>query len=77
MAEYIVDTTNGVLDAKTTGMVVRCKDCKHSAKDGKGRYVCAPLRCTTEPGGYCYRGERSEPGMGYRYVSDNEYGKEG
>lgn len=58
MAEYIVDTTDGILNAKTTGRIVRCRDCKHSVTDGEGRYVCAPLRCTTEPGGYCHRGER-------------------
>lgn len=78
MSEYIVDTTKGILNAKTTGRIVRCRDCKHSATDGEGRYVCMPLRCTTEPGGYCYRGERSEPGMSkYRYVSDSEDVKEG
>ena len=27
MAEYIVDTTDGILDAKTTGRIVRCRDC--------------------------------------------------
>lgn len=62
MAEYIVDTTNGILDAKTTGRIVRCRDCKHSATDGEGRYVCVPLRCTTEPGGYCSWAERRHHG---------------
>ncbi|MCI7439487.1 MAG: hypothetical protein MSA61_09735 [Coriobacteriaceae bacterium] len=27
MAEYIVDTTEGVLHARTTGELVRCRDC--------------------------------------------------
>ena len=27
MAEYIVDTTDGILHARTTGELVRCRDC--------------------------------------------------
>ena len=27
MAEYIVDTTEGILHARTTGELVRCRDC--------------------------------------------------
>lgn len=27
MAEYIVDTTDGILNARTVGELIRCKDC--------------------------------------------------
>lgn len=111
MAEYIVDTTDGILDARTTGMVVRCMDCvwgRAVEQVGCVRLVDrANPNGLTDPDGYCAWGERSEspsarmvelgrevcdayvrecermgitgvaPGMGYRYVSDNEYGKEG
>ena len=30
MAEYIVDTTDGILHARTTGELVRCGECIHS-----------------------------------------------
>lgn len=62
MAEYIVDTTDGILHAKTTGRIVRCRDCKHSATDGEGRYVCASLRCITTPDGYCAWARRRDSG---------------
>ena len=29
MAEYIIDTTDGIYNAHTTGELVRCRDCKH------------------------------------------------
>lgn len=29
MAEYIVDTTDGILHARMTGELVRCRDCMH------------------------------------------------
>ena len=29
MAEYIIDTTDGIYNAHTTGELVRCGDCKH------------------------------------------------
>ena len=48
MAEYIVDTTEGIFNARTTGEVIRCRDCKHIVTDGEGRYVCASFRCTTD-----------------------------
>lgn len=68
MAEYIVDTTDGILHARTTGELVRCRDCKHCLTDGEGRYltdgegryVCMSLRYTTTPDGYCAWGERKE-----------------
>ena len=28
MAEYILDTTDGIYNARTTGELVRCKDCE-------------------------------------------------
>lgn len=62
MSEYIVDTTDGILHARTTGELVRCKECGHCLTDGEGRYVCASLRCTTTPDGYCAWGEKREDG---------------
>lgn len=58
MAEYIVDTTDGILHARTTGELIRCRDCRHIVTDGEGRYVCASLRCTTTPDSYCAWAER-------------------
>lgn len=63
MAEYIVDTTDGIYNARTTGELVRCMDCKHCVTDGESRYVCASLRCTTTPDGYCAWGEKMEDGQ--------------
>lgn len=62
MAEYIVDTTDGIYNARTTGELVRCRDCEHCVTDGEGRYVCASHRCTTTPDGYCSWAERRHHG---------------
>jgi hypothetical protein len=41
MAEFIVDTTNGIMNAKTTGRLVRCRECLHAARrDPDGLVVC-------------------------------------
>lgn len=41
MAEYIVDTTEGVLNARTTGELVRCGECLHAVgRDADGLMVC-------------------------------------
>ena len=29
MAEYILDTTEGIYNARTTGEIVRCRDCSY------------------------------------------------
>lgn len=60
MAEYIVDTTDGILHARTTGELVRCRDCKHCLTDGEGRYVCMSLHYTTTPDGYCAWAKKRE-----------------
>lgn len=70
MAEYIVDTTDGVLHSRTTGELVRCGDCVHFGR--------CPMR-KGDGGGYCWQAKRREErngdtsgGMGkYRYVSDD------
>ena len=42
MAEYIVDTSDGILNARTTGELVRCGECIHFGRcpmrkgDGSG-----------------------------------------
>ena len=33
MAEYIVDTTDGIYNAHMTGELVRCRDCKRFSLD--------------------------------------------
>lgn len=41
MAEYIVDTTNGILNATTTGRLIRCRECLHAVgRDEDGLMVC-------------------------------------
>lgn len=64
MAEYIVDTTEGIYNARTTGIVIRCKDCVW------GRAV-EQIGCIrfedrgnpdglTDPYGYCAWAERRD-----------------
>lgn len=57
MAEYIVDTTDGVLDARTTGTVVRCKDCVWGRAVEQVGCVRLVDRANpdglTDPDGYC------------------------
>ena len=45
MAEYIVDTTDGILDARTTGEVIRCRDCVHFGR--------CPMRKCDSPNNPC------------------------
>ena len=51
MAEYIVDTTEGILHARTTGEPVRCGDCIHFGR--------RPMR-KGDGNGYCRQAKRRE-----------------
>lgn len=51
MAEYIVDTTDGILHARTTGELVRCRDCIHFGR--------CPMR-KGDGSGYCWQAKRRE-----------------
>lgn len=69
MAEYIVDTTNGILDARTTGEVIRCRDCKFfEPKDDMRPSWCwrdpdhAGHGWPTNGSGYCAWAERRRDG---------------
>lgn len=66
MAEYIVDTTEGVLHARTTGELVRCRDCSHVYEhhDARGRWLLCNLQLYFEvkPDGFCAWGEKREDG---------------
>ena len=57
MAEYIVDTTDGILDARTTGEVIRCRDCADCITGDTWPYECARHLCTTWPATARGRGE--------------------
>lgn len=60
MSEYIVDTTDGILHARTTGELVRCRDCEHYrrgrcewlALDTGGR-IAKPVPFKPAADGYC------------------------
>ena len=73
MAEYIVDTTDGIYNAHTTGELVRCRDCKHmcehdlSAYYGNHEYdqcsccrLLDPGAISVEPDGFCAWASRKE-----------------
>lgn len=66
MAEYIVDTTDGILNAKTTGRIVRCRDCEHSYEhsDARGRWLLCNLSTyrEVEPDGFCSWARRRRDG---------------
>ena len=51
MAEYIVDTTDGILHARTTGELVRCNDCVHFSR--------CPMR-KGDGSGYCWQARKRE-----------------
>lgn len=57
MAEYIVDTTDGILDARTTGEVIRCRDCVWGRAVEQVGCVRLVDRANpdglTDPDGYC------------------------
>lgn len=70
MAEYIVDTTDGTLDARTTGEVIRCRDCADCISyyvkgyfiGPKWNYECARHLCVTWSDGYCAWARRRDDG---------------
>ena len=67
MAEYIVDTTDGIFNARTTGEIVRCRDCAFHANES-GICVKFRLRNGSRDGveylpdldGFCAWGEEKE-----------------
>ena len=62
MAEYIVDTTEGVLDAKTTGKLIRCKDCDWFEHLRDGEPFCSCWYHQTFDDDYCSDGIESGRG---------------
>ena len=60
MAEYIVDTTEGIYNARTTGELVRCRDCKHLRTYGGVRHghYCARDLGRVERFDFCSKAER-------------------
>ena len=59
MAEYIVDTTDGIFHSRTTGELVRCKDCKFYTPESMTREErgFGVYEDVWEPGG-CFNPER-------------------
>ena len=55
---YVIELGGDIGDIVTMHRLVRCKDCGHCLTDCEGRYVCASLRCTTTPDGYCVWAKR-------------------
>ena len=68
MAEYIVDTTDGILDARTRGEVIRCRDCVFMETRHLFGGVAATCYLDPEgnlfdgPDGYCSKAERRRDG---------------
>ena len=68
MAEYIVDTTDGILDARTTGELVRCRDCvfmetrKLLGGIDVKCYLDPESNIFDGPDGYCAQGKRRRDG---------------
>lgn len=68
MAEYILDTTEGIFNARTTGELVRCRECLHAVgRDADGLMVCdfwssfcgeGTISCGADE--YCSEAERRE-----------------
>lgn len=64
--EYILDTTDGIYNARTTGELIRCRDCKHFMtgrkyhRNGEIRHVCASLLFPVTPDDYCSFAEKRE-----------------
>lgn len=62
--EYILDTSDGIYNARTTGELIRCKDCRHlmtgKYSNGKSRYACASLLFPVTPDDYCSWAEKRE-----------------
>lgn len=63
MAEYIVDTTDGIYNARMTGELVRCRDCiwgKAVEQVGCVRFKDRGSDGPKEPDGFCAWGEKRE-----------------
>ena len=65
MAEYIVDTTEGIYNARTTGEIVRCRDCvwgRAVEQVGCVRFIDRGSQdgSFASPYGYCAWGERRD-----------------
>ena len=56
MAEYILDTTDGIYNARMTGELVRCGDCIHFDR--------CPMR-KGDGSGYCWQAKRREERNGH------------
>lgn len=68
MAEYIVDTTDGIYNARTTGELVRCRDCVFMEMRQLFGGIAATCYLDPEfnifdgPDGYCSKAERRHHG---------------
>ena len=70
MAEYIIDTTNGIFDSKATGEIIRCKDCAYFGESDDMAFSPWCWRDTDHAGygwptnenGYCAWAERKGGG---------------
>lgn len=74
MAEYILDTADGIYNARMTGELVRCKDCRWACEpDDDGGYDVRFLACAwwmsysrsggdlfVEEDDFCSHGEKRE-----------------
>lgn len=66
MAEFIVDTTDGIMNATTTGKLVRCRECvfmetrKHFGGIAVTCYLDPDGNLFDGPDGYCSKAERRE-----------------
>jgi hypothetical protein len=62
MAEYIIDTTDGILHARTTGELVRCKDCAYHDERGymPGRVTCRMHSGIWGKDDFCSKAEKKE-----------------
>lgn len=63
--EYILDTSEGIYNARMTGELIRCRDCRHFLTgryhhNGEIRHVCASLLFPVEPDDYCSWAEKRE-----------------
>ena len=63
MAEYILDTSDGIYNARMTGELIRCRDCKHfltGKYNDKIRHACASLLFPVTPDDYCSFAEKRD-----------------
>jgi hypothetical protein len=62
MSELIVDTTGGILDARTTGEVIRCLECEWCNTHPDGTRVCKRLFLRVHDDDFCSRATRRGSG---------------